>query len=94
VFNSWPHILQQRLSYTDSNCDGYVTHWAADTALSNTSTLLTQLYVCIYKPISKINISIFHHGIHSDNLCSGVTINCNDKLLYVTINGKFEQLYH
>jgi len=26
VFNSWPHILQQRLSYTDSNCDGYVTH--------------------------------------------------------------------
>ena len=62
-------------------------------ALSNSSTLLTPRYVSIYKPISKININIIHHGIHSDIFFRGVTINCDNKLLFITSDGKFKQLH-
>jgi hypothetical protein len=69
------------------------TEQLTQSALSNSSTLLTPCYVCIYTPISKININIIHHGIHSDNCFSGVTVICGNKLLFTIINGKFKQLH-
>jgi len=69
------------------------TEQLTQSTLSNSSTLLTPRYVSIYKPISKININIIHHGIHSDNFFSGATINSDNKLLLITINGKFKQLH-
>jgi hypothetical protein len=93
VINSWPHILQQRLSYTDSNCSGYATQRAADT-VSNVKFLNlinTTLHQYIYKPISKININITHHGVHSDNFFGRVTTNCDIKLPFITISGKSKQ---
>jgi hypothetical protein len=69
------------------------TEQLTQSALSNSSTLLTPRYVSIYKPISKLNINIIHHGIYSDIFFSGVTINCDNKLLFIAINGKFKQLH-
>ena len=68
------------------------TEQLTQSAQSNSTTLLTPRYVSIYKPISKINTNILHHGIRSDNFFSGVTINCDNKLWFITINGKFKQL--
>ena len=71
------------------------THRAADTVstVKFLNLTLTPRYVSIYNPISKININIIHHGIHSDNFYGGVTISCDNKLLFITFNGKFQQLH-